>query len=275
MTKRAVSLAFLLCLAAAAAAGGPVTLTPAERQDPAAFPYRRAELTVRNDSNQTVRAAAIRWRQGGPTVLLTLTLPPQAAQTAAVDLPAISQQQAYLVRLLPGQDPQAPPLAQAEATIHWPAEWVTAEAFLAGDPHDKAGYDLASWPPATLRTVYLTAALGCVGLAAALLAGRPATRLALVLLAAAATTATLAWLLAGQELIVQRTMPDGTVLAGSPRTVRWHCENPSLHPLYTSTRQLAGESAVIRPGRGFDLLLRPGELRVFGAMGSPDQTTSP
>jgi hypothetical protein len=234
------------------------TLTPADAID-ARSPYRPAVLSVDNDSPAAVSEIRLRWQQGGPTFIHPVTIAPRATATVPVDLPAIAVRQRYEVRLLPS--PADQPVVAAD--IVWPEAWVNAEAFLSPSDFEQFEGLSSAWPARLRRQVFLVTLVAMSLVTGAfLIRHRPARRIALVAILAAATSAAI-WLAMAARIVTERLSDDGRHIAiVSHRTVSWSVPRADLAPVYAVKSQIVEDSMLVAPNR-ISLTVRPGEIRLL------------
>lgn len=201
MLPTLLALALALTSAEAApAAGVQAELKALPRPAAPVGPYRRAELTLRNDLAVPLAAVAVRNADGGPWLLLPATAAPRGVARLTVDLPADGPNHSYSVRVYNRYvarqaDGPADLLAETQATIAWPLDEPPAEPVLA--PRAFTAFETAEplWPVEFRQQLLLVLAGVCVVCGFALVTRRrPLRALAAVTLAAAAT-ALLWWLL--------------------------------------------------------------------------------
>ena len=281
--RRAAVISVLILAGSAAAMAAEVrsSLRPAARQRQGAFPYRTADLTVENRSGVIVRMATLRWRRGGPRRLVNLTIAPNGSQVVRVNLPAASPRQTYDLRFFAADSAEAAPwdslpaMAELEAEMTWPVEWVTDEAFV-----DPAAYEpyrdaLLSWPVSLRQYVLLGAAMMSLAAAATLLIRRPIVRLAATAVVAVLAALASLLLIDRQQVVVERAGPapwphagaalraDELLSVQSRRTVRWRSAGDDWAPIYRSGRDMAGETMTIGGGRGVSATIHPDRVRLF------------
>ena len=252
-------------------------LDVAPHQDEAAFPYRRAELTVDNRTESIIRAVALRSQQGGPTLVWPVTVAPRTVQKLLVDLPAVSVRQTYHIRLLDsGAGGEADVVEALEAAICWPAEIVTADAFLDPEACGRHEFDLPAWSSELRRNVFLAALLTSLAMAGVLFISRSGARVAVLALIVAITGACLVAAVPVEDIVVERVFDGGRTLpihAARPnesltlvtcrRTANWSDPDPRVAPVYSSRRQMATDTMVLHRRRGASVRIRPQEVRLF------------
>jgi len=255
-----------------------ISLQYAETSEDSAAPYRRANLTVHydppDDSRDVIRAVTVRSARGGPVVLLNATIPPHASEREfSVLLPAMSAQDSCNVRLLSGATADSPAIAKFETPVNWPAESVTAEAFLDPDAHDQGDFLPPVWSDRTLQLVFVIAASACAALGACLLIRRPAFRTAAasaVLIAAACCL----WLTVGAKPIVIRKEigPNKRLLLISClRDTRCEVLPPHTVPLYYDMDEMSQDRAVVAAPGKLIVDLEVGRVRLFARPAQPDR----
>ena len=252
-----------------------MAVEPAAVQE--AGPYRSATLQVGNRSGTPVRAVAVRMREGGPTFLFPVSLPPDANASLAVALPVAAIEQTYRLRALAGESGDAPVISAKDVSTTWAAERVDPRGFLDAEPYYRHEDKTARWPAGLLRNLLLAAAVACIALLSAVFVRPRAWRLAVVgLLAASASVTIILVLRAGPPVaIVQyetvaaaisadaNAPPATEIVLTCLRTTRWTHPSADVMPLYRSVRQMADDDAVIHPQKGLSLTIRPGQMRVF------------
>ncbi len=248
-----------------------VSIQRVETSDNSQSPYRSVTLTVQydpSDSNghDVIRGITIRSTRGGPTILLTVTIPARApARNIIASVPAMSAGDSYNVRLLAGPAVDADLIAEFDLSLDWPAGSVTAQTFLDPEAYDQGDYLPPVWSTRTLQTVFAIAFVACVILAACLLIRRAGFRIA----AAAATliaAAAYLWLAAGSEsTIIRRELGDDgrLLLVSCLRDVK--CEIAGTHtvPLYYNMDEMAADQAVVRTPEKLTVDLKAGQVRLF------------
>ena len=277
--------AALLCRPAAAEITA--SLTAAEKQEEGVYPYRAAELAVKNDSADAIRAISLRWARGGPTLIYTATIPPRTEQTLRVALPAVSVQQSYVVRMLPADRLDAERIAELRLPVTWPVALVTDQAFVDRQAFLRFALDAPQWPGEAKLAVFAAVALACLGMAATLLAPRAWVRLVLLGVVIAAAIGALDRLCLPRDLVVRKVVPAGADLTADAsaggslyvvacrRTVEWESPQFLLAPIYYDERDMSGETMVWRPGKGARVLQRPDQVRVFRLRRPMRETSSP
>jgi hypothetical protein len=259
-----------------------VSLHREESPDGSEFPYRRANLTVQYDSTgsqkpDVIRCITIRSTRGGPTMLFNITIPPQApARNISVSLPAMSAEDSYTVRLLAGKTAISPLVAEFNLTIDWPAEMVTAQAFLDPEAYDDGDYLPPVWSNRTLQNVFAAATLACVLLGASILIRRPAWRIAIACVTVIAAGAGL-WLAASLEpTVVRQTLGDDErlLLVSCLRDTRFEIPEPHSVPLYYNMDEMSQDEGVIHMSGKLLVSLKSGEVRLFGRRTATAQPTT-
>jgi hypothetical protein len=257
-----IALAVLFCAADAPGAVA-ATLRAIDVQDDTLLPYRTAAMEIDNDTDGVIRAVALRWDQGGPTIVQPAAVAPRSEQTVTVALPAVSGQQTFRVRFLPSDDPAAMPIDAIDARIHWKTDLLTTELF-AVPPNCRALADTPpTWPPELLRGIFLASIVGASALAGVLFLHRGAVRV-VALVALVGVGAAIAATLHTQEVIATTIAAEGQVLAiGCRRSTSWSTDETAVAPLYLDKLQWQQDTAVVRPGWGITVNLAPGEVRFF------------
>jgi len=176
--------------ASAAVAAGSVTasLTPAEKPDPAIFPYARATLILFNDGPGEVETVRLRPAGGGPAVRYAMAVPPREEAELEVALPAIWPVQRYRVEAIGAG---GTPVGQAQAGVGWPAEVVATGAFI-DDAYLPWRDVSAAWPVRTRRDALLVLCVFAAAAGGVLLVRRGWVRSVLMVLLAAGTAVTVA-----------------------------------------------------------------------------------
>jgi len=259
--RRCLLAAMLATGAAPAPAEIAVSLAPADPQDPDAAPFRVARLTIDAadaEEGLVVRAVRLREARGGPTFVHAVTVAAGTKHTLDVSLPAVSQEQRYVVELLADDAHPAEVLARATAKIHWPQEQVTDLAFLDPQAYEPWLEELPTWPAALRRTVFVVLALACLAASAAALIRTPALRAAALVLVAAVATTVAARMLQRAETIVRREADDGDLIVlRCRRTAVWRTRETRLVPIYFNAWHMRQDNMVVRVGREIRLELSP------------------
>ena len=284
MTETVTAAAIVLALLSGAAAANTTDfIAAAPQHDARVWPYRAAELTVKNRSDRIVRAVAVRWVGGGPTMIYPATIPPQSGQAIQVSLPAVAVEQWYDVRLLADDSPDADVVAEFEAPITWPLrplapneEHNLGQAFI--DPYacEQYAFDVPQWSNRARANVLFAAALAALAMPATLFAQRRAVRLVLLAAAIAAATAAIHKAVLPRDVMVQRVLSQGSdlpIYAAGPgdslyvvaarRTSRWTHPDARLAPIYYNRLDMPEDTMVVHADRGISVRLRPGMVRLF------------
>lgn len=274
---------------AATAVGADLTasLRVADRQDSGVFPYRTAALSIDNPASEAIETILLRPCGGGPAVRYPLAVPPGGKGRTSVALPAFAPVQDYEVTALDGTGQL---IGRASAALTWPAELVTADAFV-DDAYAQWRGERASWPQRSRRDALLLLAGFAAVAAAALFVRSRFARAGVVCLAAVAAAALAgAYVLDGSGAVHATQYhlvlhPSGgparvesfTVLSAR-RTTRNSWRTSSLpHPVYpdraAAARDEAGEVSrrglwgagvlVDPPDKRITLTLRPGVVRII------------
>ncbi len=258
-----------------------VTLTPAEEQDPARYPYRRAELTINNDTDRRIDACQLRWRQGGPTIQFPrIHIPPNSEWKIALELPAISLIQTYDLELLPAGRSDCPAFSAA-AEINWPVKLLTTGEFIDPAAYEPYEGDLPQWPNDLRRKAFLLLLVSSVLLCGLLFIRRGMVRLVLLLVIAGAASVAIGMVLSPSSVVVEE-IDDLLVLRSrrkarviiTPREViapgdqRFPIENYYPVPVYMAPWQMGEDNSIIYTGgSNVHLTLRPDEVRLFRGLG--------
>jgi hypothetical protein len=263
-----------------------VAIAPSQTNAEGFLPYRPAELTVRNDSDQVIRGIAIRMREGGPTFLHGVAIPPQTSQTLTIPLPALQENQAHVVRLLKDDSLGAPVVGEFQASVNWDPNHVeTAQgAFLYPGIYSASEESLPLWPRSLLRNVFLGAVVTCLALAGAIFIRRPRWRLAAVVGIVALATAGVLHVLAREPVVLVNTVEKAVrpkapvksyLVVSCRRTTEWTTSDAALAPVYFNKLHLAEDDTVIHWGRTLTTGLRPREVRVFRRVGEGARPSTP
>jgi hypothetical protein len=238
------------------------------------LPYRPAELMIDwsgagdSSSGRIIRGVMVRSTRGGPGMFYTTTIAPGASGRLSVALPVLSTQETYRVGLFGkggGEASDSRRLHQFDVPLDWPAQWVTAEAFVDPQAYLEGDYAPPRWSGSTLGRVFAVAAVGCLVLAAMLFVRTGGRRLLGVCLMAILTAGGL-WLAAGAEpIVVQRAVGDDgrLLLVACRRSTSHTIRQGRLVPLYYNMQHMAGDTSVILPGGAIELRLSPGQVRLF------------
>ncbi len=262
--RAAIVLSVLLWCTSHLQAQTTVGLKLREEQDPRASPYRTASLTIRNESNDVIRAAILRCDKGGPEISVPVLVPAQTTQTVDVPLIIISQQQTYNVRLLEREDGDAPPVASFQSTIESPPQLADPTAFLDPEGYLEWADAPPTWTSETMRNVLLTAVLGCIALIALLFIKAPLPRLVALFGVVAILTGAIGWVLLTESLIIERTVGDGALLlVRSRRTTTWTAQTKDVYPIYRDLYQLKTDEMILRPDRTLKARIKPQRPRLF------------
>jgi len=268
MDRASFGIVFGVLALAGAAPGEPaVRLAPVPASAPTPEGFLPAKLTVSDADGELggiVRAVSLRRHAGGPTIIRNVTIAPGTARAVAVDLPVVSVQEAYVVRLLGGEGDRLSCLRELSATLTTESADLVERARAA--LIDPPAYDpwtdlLCVWPAWLQRSLFLAGVAVCVVLGAALLVRRPAWRLGAVLAASAAGTVLMASLASQCETVVLRRA-EGLTIATCRRTTPW---SPPAHtaPVYRSLRQMGADDLLYRGDGTRTVTLRPEGVRLF------------
>jgi len=261
-----VTLVASLLAAGAALADVSVSLEADDKAD-TVRPFRAARVTIEPGDipdQAAVRAVLLQPEGGGPTILIPAVLVPGSPTQLVAPLPATSVEQTYRIGLLDADDADAVIVAESRASITWPVESVTPEAFLATEAYRKWEFDLPAWPAGTVRNVFLAAVLVGLATAGLLLVPPGALRaVALGLIVVAACWAM--WsVLHSADIVVETTDADGTItVLTCRRTTVWHSDDAGWSPLYFDASQMKSQVVLIRPGRGMSVRLSPSQVQLI------------
>ncbi len=246
-----------------------IELTPGE--GPHQEPFRSTNLSITNDTQQIVRAVGVRLAQGGPEYVFGFVISPGESLDASIDLPVMTAQQAYQVRLMSGDDPNADCIHQQVIETSWPAELTTPGVFVDGLLWRRFESDQPSWPSSTKRNLILALAVLCIGVITCFLICRTTLRLAAiaalstiwaVVAIPAISTPILHEHHARLEAVPQGISPH-VLIIGSLRTVRHSTQATNLLPVYLSERAMQAEDMVVHMRTGSSFTVTPGWPRVF------------
>jgi hypothetical protein len=235
-------------------------------------PYRRVNLTVQYDSpgaetaHDIIRSITVRSVRGGPTMLFSVTIPPGApARKISLLIPALSTEDSYNVRLLAGDTADTAVIAQFDLSLDWPAELVTAQAFLDSEAYDTGDYLPPVWSNRTLQTVFVIASVACVLLGASLLIHHSAWRVLIATVTVIAAGAGLWVTVISEPTVVRRQIGDDGRLLLVSCLREGHCEilAPYTVPLYYNLEEMSSDNAVIRTPEKLLVRLKQGENRLF------------
>ena len=287
MKSTLFSLLTLFTLAGSALAGNvSVTLIPAEEQDPARYPYRSAELTIKNDTDQRIDCSKLQWRQGGPTIQFPrVNIPPNTEWKTALELPAISLLQTYDLEFLSADQPDGPVIA-ATVEIDWPVKLLTTEAFIDPPAYEPYEGDLPQWPDKLRKKTFLLLLISSVLLCGVLFIRRGKVRLVLLLVIAGSVVVAVWMLLSGSSVVVEEV--DDLLVLRSRRTARViitpreviapgerriPVENYYPVPVYMAQWQMGEDNSITHIGEpNVHLKLRPDEVRLFCRLGGGRKT---
>ena len=238
-------------------------------------PYRRAELTVTNSSATVAETVLLKPSGVGMTVRYKLAVPPGAAGRQIVFLPAISPTQEYALTAL---DASGEVIARTSASITWPAELVTTDAFIE-DAFRAWTDEPARWSAKTRWNYILILAMFVTAAAATLLIRRPLLRIAAVVVIAGAVTAMIVFVFipAGPETVrVHRYFltlhdgaggmkPDSFAVLTARRTTEWSRRiSHWSYPVYPDRAAAANDETIVKPATGvMRLTLHPCQVRII------------
>ena len=229
-----------------------------------AWPYRRAQLVIDNDSDDAFAAVSIRWRGGGPRLIYPAPIGPGARHELHVALPATVIRQTYDVSLLREDDWDARPAAVVVTTINWPPQQVNADAFVTPSDRDELEYDAPQWSAQLRRNVMAASVIVAVVLAGIALLPGPRLRLITAVLAGSVSVGAMAWLVHSQDVVDELVLADdGLAVISSRRTVEWFSQNARLTPMYFRLHQMPAETMVVHPRLGVRMRIGAGQVRVL------------
>lgn len=228
---------------------------------PMTAPYAVALLKLENTTPHEIVAIRMRWRGGGPTMLLSAVASPNQSADLTVILPPIAASQVYDIGLV---DRNGTIVATAVADITWPAALVQREAFL--DPQayaTAAAEDYPAWPRRLKRLALLGAGIYVVILLGAALLPQPHLRSLAVMLTLVAATVAITW---REHPVVVEDVDAQSVILRTRRTTELELPPPQdglLIPVYRSPVQMEQDDLAITPGRGGAMTLKPTDIRIF------------
>jgi hypothetical protein len=234
-------------------------------------PYATGVLSIENLTDTECVAVRMRWRGGGPTMLLPAAVLPGKRADVAVILPPIAASQTYDIELL-GREGVT--LGRTVAEIAWPPAVVTRDAFIDPIAYDPFKDDYPAWPAGTKQRAFLVAAVVTVLLAGAPLIRHPQLRVAGVLLVVVGGCAALLW---REQPVVEEDFTNGLAVFRTRRTAEIRLAPPPtglLTPVYRSQGQMRRDSLTLHPGRGGALTLQPADMRLFYWRDDPDGSSS-
>ncbi|MFB3891320.1 MAG: hypothetical protein ACE15C_04775 [Phycisphaerae bacterium] len=286
MTKARGILAVVLALFLVPGAHAAVTATlkPADQQPAGIFPYRAAELTIDNQGPSTIGVEDLRLRGGGPIIRTRALIAPQTTRTIQVDLPAVAVEQTWRLRLT-SSDSGGPDVADLEAGITWPVQWVaqSREAFFPADAYHAWESRMPSWPGDMKRNVLLVLVLAAVACGGAMFIRKGLRRLAAVLVILAIAAGGV-WIVLGsvpKVEVISSGSPEGEkpvrpLVVGARRTTRYQIADTALYPVYDSEKDMRCDTLMIDGRNGMTLRIPAGAIRIFGRCGpAPVPATSP
>ena len=244
---------------------------PAQRDD-TMLPYRPVTLTVtyrRGDEADIseahiIRGVKIRSTRGGPAVLVPVTVAPGTTETLTVPLPVLSVRETYRVSLLAEESGDSPVLDYSNVSLTWPAEEVTADAFLDPQAYQDGDYSPPRWSAGTARGVFVTGVVAALAMAAALFVRSPRRRAGVLLAVLVGASAVMAYVATREPVVVRRFGDDGRLLVISTRrTTDIRIDGPGWAPLYYDEDHMSAEALVVRPGKDISGPLRPDDVRLF------------
>ncbi len=238
-------------------------------------PYRRAELTFTNSAATATETVLLKPAGVGLTVRYDLTVPPGATGRQIVFLPAISPAQEYALTAL---DASGEVIARTSASITWPVELVTADAFIE-DAFRSWTDDPARWTAKSRWNYLLVLAMFVVAAAATLLIRRPMLRIGAVVVFAAVVTALIVYVFIppGHETVqvhryfltlhggVSGFQRDSFAVLSARRTTEWSRKiSRWSYPVYPDRAAAANDETLVKPTTGvIHLTLHPGLVRII------------
>ncbi len=274
MRRCVIILTVVFLAAGVACADITASLEVVAGQDVADGPYRRAELTVTNSAATATETVLLKPSGVGLTVRYKLTVPPGATGKQDVLLPAVSPVQEYALTAL-GASGEV--IGRTSASITWPTELVTADAFI--EDAFKAWTDEpAGWSAKTRWNYLLVLAMFVTAAAATLLIRRPLLRTAAVVVIAGAVAALIVYVFIppGPETVqVHRYFLtlhggigvdfDSFVVLSPRRTTEWSRKiSHWSYPVYPDRAAAANDETLVEPTTGvIHLTLHPGRVRII------------
>jgi hypothetical protein len=250
-----------------------VSLSPAAKDADRLLPYRPAELSVRNGTDQVIRGVAVRLHNGGPTFLHFVTVPPGTTHAMTVSLPAVATRQTYSIRLLPDENADGKPLAQHEASIEWDPNVVEQSEAAFFDPRSYRPWEsnLPLWPGDLLRNVFLALVLTALALAGTLFIRPARLRVGAILLVAVCAAGALSLVVMREPVVFEQAAPAraaspgaaGLLVVSCRRTVEWAKADWTLAPVYYSPRHMTEDDLLVRWGKEVRARVHPDEVRLF------------
>jgi hypothetical protein len=228
--------------------------------DPRIAPYATAVLSIENPTDTECVAVRMRWRGGGPTMLLPAAILPGKRADVAVILPPIAASQTYDIELLAREGVG---LARTVAEIAWPPDLVARDAFIDPIAYDPFKDDYPTWPARTKRLAFLVVGVVAVLLAGVPLIRHPQLRAVAVLLVVVGGCAVLLW---REQPVVEEDFTNGLAVFRTRRTAEIRLTPPPtglLTPIYRSQGQMQDDTLTLHPGRGGALTLQPEDMRIF------------
>ncbi len=267
--KTKVTITALIAISSTAIFAAPA-LRPAAQQRDESFPFRCAVLDISNTADTEIASVRMRWAGGGPTMVFPAAVSPGRSAAVTVYLPACSVSQEFDVTLL---DLRGQPIERSRTPIDWPAALVSRNAFIDYETGRKWMADPAIWPERIKLSIAAALAGASIGIAGALLIGRPALRMtsvAIILVSLAAGT----WFILAEFRAGYTIDRDG-------RCIILKCRNtstahlppadetgmPRFAPIYIYASHMKRDDTVIDTETGTTVPLKPGAVRIFRKTG--------
>lgn len=264
-----VTITAMIAISSTAPCAGPA-LRPAAQERDEAFPFRGAVLDITNTADKEIASVRMRWAGGGPTMVFPAAVSPGRTAAVTVYLPACSVSQEYDVTLL---DLRGQPIERNRASIHWPAGMVSRNAFVDYETGRRLMADPATWPEKIKLSIAAVLAGALIGIAGALLIGRPALRMTAVACIIVSLAAGTWWILAAFRA--------GYTIDRDGRCIILKCLNtstahlppaaetgmPRFAPVYIYASHMKRDDTVIDTEAGTAVPLKPGAIRIFRKTG--------
>lgn len=247
-----------------AAAQIKAALSPAAKQDTALAGFRLAEISIETDAESRVAGVSLRNSEGGPAMVIDITVPPASGETFTVHLPATSLQQSWFVTFIDRHGDTVGPTLNVPIT--WPPQLVTDKSFVRPELYDSLDGSLASWPAAWKRNVLLASVLLAIAAGATLLIARPMTRLAAITGVVVVAAGAAGLFAARAPTVIRRTIPDpdgGATLhiLSARRTLSWRSDTGGVYPLYRTSSHMKSDDSEINIKKGVRMTLTPRQVR--------------